>query len=370
MNYFKTHKKNAILDHNIHPIFFRLTNFEEELSFQKLLNTNDYLSVHDEIDSQLGELLKIRNPGRKHTEEELNLEIIRHLDGASRYKYGVWVYYPWSGRLVHLLDEAEFAELRTARNLFKITPEEQKALSGKKVGIIGLSVGQSVALTLAMERGCGELRIADFDNLELSNLNRIRTGLHNLGIPKVVATAREIAEIDPFLKVTCFPEGITEENIDNFIAGGTILDILIDECDGVDIKVLCREKARSYKVPVLMEASDRCTVDIERFDLEPERPIFHGRVPDLNYELIKGKTKEEIIPYIFPIAGIDTLSERMKYSLNQIGKTITTWPQLASAVVMGGGVTADICRRICLGQLSVSGRFFVDLEELIKEKNE
>lgn len=370
MEHFKTHKKSAILNHNIHPIFFRLAIPEDETAFQKLLNTHDYLSIHDEIDSQIRELLKIRNPGRKFTEEESNIEIIRHLGGVSKNHYGVWVYYPWSGRLVHLLDEVEFSELRTARNHFKITPEEQLELSKKIIGIIGLSVGQSVALTLAMERSCGELRIADFDDLELSNLNRIRTGLHNLGIPKVVATAREIAEIDPFIKVICYPEGITEENIDDFIAGGQNLDVLIDECDGVDIKVLCREKARSYKVPVLMEASDRCTVDIERFDLEPERPIFHGRVPDLSYQLIKGKTKEEILPYIFPIAGIDTLSERMKYSLNQIGKTITTWPQLASAVVMGGGVTADISRRICLGQLSVSGRFFIDLEELIKEKNE
>ncbi len=33
----------------------------------------------------------------------------------------------------------------------------------------------------------------NFDTLELSNLNRIRTGVHNMGIPKVVITAREIA---------------------------------------------------------------------------------------------------------------------------------------------------------------------------------
>lgn len=39
-------------------------------------------------------------------------------------EYGVWVYYPWSTRLVHLLDEAEFIELRTNRNKYKLTPEE------------------------------------------------------------------------------------------------------------------------------------------------------------------------------------------------------------------------------------------------------
>ena len=78
------------------------------------------------------------------------------------------------------------------------SPEEKETLSKKKIGIIGLSVGQSIALTIAMERTCGELRIADFDILELSNLNRIRAGLPNLGIAKTIVVAREIAEIDPW----------------------------------------------------------------------------------------------------------------------------------------------------------------------------
>ena len=52
-----------------------------------------------------------------------------------------------------------------------------------------------------MERSCGRLRLADFDTLELSNMNRIRTGIYSLGMPKGVVAAREIAEIDPFFPV-------------------------------------------------------------------------------------------------------------------------------------------------------------------------
>ena len=33
------------------------------------------------------------------------------------------------------------------------TAEEKEILSTKKIGLIGLSVGQSIAITLAMERG-------------------------------------------------------------------------------------------------------------------------------------------------------------------------------------------------------------------------
>lgn len=88
-----------------------------------------------------------------------------------------------------MLPETEFTEVRTNRNRFKITPTEQTKLAGSRVGGIGLSVGQSVTVTMAMERSFSELRLTDFDTLELSNLNRIWTGVHNLDVPKVVATA-------------------------------------------------------------------------------------------------------------------------------------------------------------------------------------
>lgn len=350
------------------PSFFRLSDPNDKRLFVQLINQNPHVKIYDQIESQLRELMKIRAPEKKFSAPELAAAAHAYLNGVDPENYGVWVYYPWSGNMVHLLDEEEFIELRTSRNLFKITPEEEAILAQKKVGVIGMSVGQSVAVTMAIERSFGEIRIADFDSIELSNLNRIRAGVHNLGVPKVVITAREIAEIDPFLKVTIFPEGITEDNIDEFITKNGKLDIIVDECDGVEIKVLCREKAREYHIPVLMEASDRATIDIERFDIDPNRPIFHGKVPGLTYSFIKEKPKEEVLPYIFSIAGYETLSERMKYSLTQIGQTITTWPQLASAVVLGGGISADICRRIFTGNLQVSGRFFIDLEELISDK--
>src|SRR3954470_24461107 len=118
------------------------------------------------------------------------------------------------------------------------------SLAVRAVGIVGLSVGQSVAVTMAMERSCGELRLADFDRLELTNLNRLRAGVHELGLPKVILAARQIAEIDPFLPVRCFPEGITAHNLDRSLLEDGPLSLLVEECDSMDIKVLCRERAR------------------------------------------------------------------------------------------------------------------------------
>ena len=198
------------------PIFLRLYKPSDKQDFNKLIEEGKISFINDEIYGQLRELIKSQNPSIKIKDSDYEALISKHLQGKDIAEYGVWVYYPWNQRLVHLLDEDEFIEVRTNRNQYKITRSERSILSTKKIGIIGLSVGQSIALTLAMERGFGELRLADFDMLELSNLNRIRTPVHNLGLPKVIIAAREIAEIDPFLIVTCFFDGLTEENLDDF----------------------------------------------------------------------------------------------------------------------------------------------------------
>ncbi len=352
----------------ITPRFFRLGNNEDRNELQELLQQKPYISVFDTIDEQLRELIKSSFPKRTLTPSEIATLQAEYLDGIPKSEYGVWVYYPWNEKLVHILDEREFVSLRTNRNRYKITGDEQLSLMKKKVGVIGLSVGQSVSLTLCMERGCGELRIADFDELEITNLNRLRSGVHNLGLKKTVVVAREIAEIDPFLKVTCFHEGITSDNLEKFLLQDGKLDVLIDECDGVDVKVNCRIAAKKHRIPVLMEASDRGTVDVERFDLEPDRPILHGFVEHLDLSGIEHvKTNEEKLPYILAFAGVETLSVRMKASAMEVGQTISTWPQLASAVVMGGGIMADICRRVLLGHYHQSGRFFIDLEQLMSD---
>ena len=357
------------LMHTIAPIILRpASNPDDHWRLSQFRLPSNHFAIHDTIRAQLAELLKSLHPHITFTPESLNQAIDNHFNSCPQDDYGVWVYYPWNGRLVHLLDEAEFIESRTNRNRNKITRSEQTILDCKRVGVIGLSVGSSVSLTMAMERSVGELRIADFDTLDLTNLNRIRAGVHQLGLPKTVITAREIAEIDPFLKVTCYHEGITEQNLDDFILTGGKLDVLIDECDGLDIKIACRERAKVHGVPVLMEASERGTVDVERFDLEPHRPILHGLLADVDPALAKAaRTSEEKMPYMMKIVGLSSLSDRMRSSMLEITQTVTTWPQLASAVTYGGGMTADICRRILLGQYHESGRYFVDISDLVAD---
>lgn len=356
-------------DRDVHrPEFYRLALPADQERLRGMLKQLPGIRVHDELHSQLRELVRALNPATKYTSDELDQAARAHLGNTPATEYGVWVYYPWSERLVHLLDEAEFTLVRTDRNRNKITREEQARLQKLRIGVVGLSVGQSICLTLALERGFGELRIADHDTLELSNLNRIRSGVHSMGHLKTINVAREIAELDPFLKVTLFNEGIQRTNIDRFFNEGGPLDIVVDECDSIDVKIYLRQKARDLRVPVLMDTSDRGMLDIERFDLEPDRPILHGLIDHLDpNDAAKAKTNEEKLPFVLPILNVDTLSKRMKASMLEIESSVTTWPQLASSVVLGGALGAEYCRRIALGQSRASGRWFTDLDGITGE---
>lgn len=358
---------NQQLKEQFTPVFFRLIDAEQRQSYNQLLSENKLLRVCDEIDGQLRELIKSLQPFRKIKSEEYPALIEAHLNGIDINDYGVWVHYPWLNTIVHILDEEEFVDVRTNRNRYKITPEEQEVLRSKKIGVIGLSVGQSIALTMAMERTCGELRLADFDTAELSNLNRIRTGVHNLGLRKTVIAAREILELDPYLKVRIFNDGLTKENIDQFFSGDGKLDLVVEVCDGLDVKILSRYKAREMRIPVVMDTNDRGMLDVERFDLEPDRQILHGLAGDLDPEKLQSLTNEDKIPYILQMVGADDISTRLKASMIEVEQTINTWPQLASSVTLGGAITTDVSRRILLDQYRESGRYYVDIDRIVSD---
>ncbi len=340
------------------PRIFRLDSKQSREEFNLFLEEHPETEILDTVQVQLEDYIRSRHPSRALAPLELEIYIEEQLGSRLISEYGCWAYYPWSRRLVHLLDDVEFSSLRTDRNKNKITAEEQAILSTKRIGLIGLSVGHSVATTLALERGFGELRIADYDVLDLSNLNRIRSGVHNIGISKTTIVSRDISELDPFLKVTCYDKGITDDNLYEFLTADGGLDLLIDECDSLDIKLKCREMARELGIPVIMETSDRGMLDVERFDLEPARPILHGLVEELQAEDLVQMQPAQMLETVKKIVAFESCSVRLKESMDEIGRSISTWPQLGSDVLLGGANACSISRQILLGEHVASGRYY------------
>jgi molybdopterin/thiamine biosynthesis adenylyltransferase len=228
---------------------------------------------------------------------------------------------------------------------------------------VGLSAGHTIAHVIAMEGLAGEVRLADFDTLELSNLNRIPASVLDLGVNKAVVAARRIAEIDPYLRVVVEPNGVRPENLGEFLDG---LDLVIEECDSLDMKFLVREAARDRRIPVIMETSDRGVLDVERFDLEPDRPIFHGLLGDMDSTKLANLTTAQKGPYVIRLIGAREASSRGAASLLEVGQTITGWPQLGSEITLGAATVAAAVRRIGLAGELPSGRVRFDVEEILE----
>ncbi|WP_414166702.1 Rv1355c family protein [Streptoverticillium reticulum] len=339
---------------------------EQHSALAELLERGAVISVRDTLTEQLAELLTARRPDWRPDSGELASAVADHLGGMRPASYGTWVWYPWSRQLVHVLPPAEYRELRQSRNRYKITAAEQRLLAQKTLAVIGLSVGAASAVTLAQEGVGNRFRLADFDSLSLSNINRLRASVAEIGLPKVVIAARQMYEIDPYLDIAVWPDGLAEENVDAFLAGGGRTDLLVEECDDLYLKIHARERARALGIPVVMETNERGMLDVERFDREPGRPLLHGLLDGVAAADVKAMSTREKVPYVLRILGQDEPSERFVPSLVEIGSTLSSWPQLASGVALGAALVTDTARRLLLGRFTASGRYVVDPDDLIR----
>ena len=309
----------------------------------------------DTLAGQIDDLLQSRHPAMSAAQrQKLGIELEAQL--------ARWVYYPWSRTLVRTLPALELREARLARNRNKISVSEEARLADSTIAIVGLSVGRQIARTLVMEGVPGRLRLADGDTLSLSNLNRLPAGIRDLGLSKAVLAARELLEIDPYLDVEVFPGGILPEALDEFLfCGDRAPDLVIEECDDFEVKIRLRERLRGLRIPVIMESSVRGTLDIERFDIEPDRPLLHGLLEGVDPSTPRDiHDIKELVTRILPHMG-----SRTRQSIEQVGHTLRSWPQLASEIALGAATATFAARKILLGMPMASGRYVIDLDECL-----
>lgn len=269
-----------------------------------------------------------------------------------------WAYYPWRRTVVGILGPGGFRAVRLDRNRHLITAGQQARLGGLCVGVAGLSVGHVIAHTLVAQGLCGALKVADFDSLELSNLNRVPATVLDLGLNKATLAARRIAELDPYVRVEVLPTGVTADTVGSFLDG---VDVVVEECDSLDMKVVVRREARRRRLPVLMSTSDRGLVDVERFDLDTDRPVLHGLIGDVDATALAGMAVRDKIPYMLAHLDVPHISAKAAASMVEVGHTLTTWPQLAGEVILGAAAVAEAVRRIGLGEDLPSGRVRIDI---------
>jgi hypothetical protein len=319
--------------------------------------------IIEHLNASLEELFFIEYPQYKKRTPEIDGQVDAFIN--DRAGDDCWVYYPWRNIAIHTVSELFYFRLRTARNRNVITEEQQKKYRDLVIGVAGLSVGSAVLAAVTTSGGPKTMKIADFDVLELTNLNRIRAALPDIGSNKTHVAAREIWELDPFADLILFDKGISRETIEDFILGSTRLDVFIDEMDSIDLKIIARGICKKNNIPVLMatDNGDGIILDVERFDEEPERQIFHGLIPDMDPKELGALSFPQWLQLATKIVGPEYLTESMQDSLLAIGKTIPSVPQLGASAALAGSAMSFVLRKIACGEPMPSGRYTMGFEE-------
>ena len=114
---------------------------------------------------------------------------------------------------------------RTDRNIGWITREEQEMLKNSVVGVAGCGgMGGHVAAAL-LRLGVGEIRIADCETFDISNINRQFGAMKvTLGKSKALETARMLRQISEDSKIVVYPQGISSETVEHFVSGCNIIN--------------------------------------------------------------------------------------------------------------------------------------------------
>ena len=201
----------------------------------------------------------------------------------------------------------------------------QEKLKNATVFIAGAGgLGSPVAIYLAVA-GIGHIKICDFDNLDLTNLNRQILHDHTrIGTNKAVSGKNTIERMNPDIEVTAIQEMIVAENVDDLIANS---DIIVDCLDNFPARYILNESAIRKGIP-LVYGSIRGMDGMLSFVQSPETPCLRCLFP------------EAPLGEVFPVVGaasgvIGSLQalETIKY-LTGIGTTIK-----GKLIVWDGGKT-------------------------------
>jgi len=358
------------------PVVVSITPDADNLApLEKLLTDVGDAQIVDCFEEMLEELLYCRRPplkaaaaaGDPAATKARDEFIQEHVGVRHPWATGSWVHFPWRHTLVRFLPQPLHQELRTARNRGWIEADEQQAFSDLCVGIVGLSVGSSMALTLAQEGGPRHMKLADFDTVAGSNLNRVRCTFPDLGLPKVVLVARQIYELDPFADLVLFPEGISIDNLQSFFDESPALGALVDECDDPITKIRLRLEARKRRIPVLMatDMGDDVVLDVERYDLDADYPLANGRIgDDVDRWLARELAPQEKMQLIFLFLGPDAMPPKMLSIGQRLGVELDGPPQLGGTCSMAGGAVSHVLRRIFADKDPIAGRLRLTLASL------
>lgn len=155
--------------------------------------------------------------------------------------------------------------------------EGQERLRDARALIIGLGgLGSPVAMYLAAA-GIGTLVLADFDRVDLTNLQRqIAHTSARIGMAKVDSARETLEALNPETRILTLEQRLEGEALADQVAQA---DVVIDGCDNFTTRFAVNAACRAQRTPLVSGAAIRMEGQVAVFSGQPDSPCYHCLYP-------------------------------------------------------------------------------------------
>ena len=130
------------------------------------------------------------------------------------------------------------------QGLDKYLPKQElQKIKNTKILIAGAGGLGSNAAMMLVRCGFEQITIIDYDDIELSNLNRQFFFTDQVGQAKVVALEENLLKINPNIKLTIIKERLTVDNVNNLVKNQ---DIILEAFDDIKAKKIIVEAGHYF----------------------------------------------------------------------------------------------------------------------------
>ncbi|MBR1597716.1 MAG: molybdopterin-synthase adenylyltransferase MoeB [Lachnospiraceae bacterium] len=173
-------------------------------------------------------------------------------------------------------DDAEIDRFNKHLMLREIGVKGQKRIKAAKVVIIGAGALGSPVIQYLAAAGVGEIKVVDFDEVSLSNLqSQVIHGKRDVNRPKVASAKDTIKGINP--KITIVTENVKVEadNINEIIDG---YDVVVDCTDNYKARYVINDACAFSGIPLVFGAIYQYEGQVGIFNLN-QGPCFRCQFP-------------------------------------------------------------------------------------------
>ena len=224
--------------------------------------------------------------------------------------------------------------LRYSRHILlpSIAYEGQEALTKSHVLIVGAGgLGSPAALYMAAG-GVGTLTICDFDEVDLTNLQRqvIHT-TSSVGINKSLSAQQTIQAINPEVVVNTVQEKSTESGMADLIKAA---DVVLDCSDNFETRYALNRLCHQHKKPLVSGAAIGFEGQVTVFDFRHQTsPCYHCLFPDDGTDAEMRCSENGVFAPLVGMIGTAQAAEAMKLLMN-IGTSLEGRLLLLDALAM------------------------------------